>query len=93
MICDEPTSALDVTIQDQILDLLENLKKKLSITIIIISHDISVVKYLSKRILVIKDGKIVKVDLQKKCWKILNRLILKNFCLQFFAYSHQKEIL
>ena len=65
LICDEPTSALDVTIQDQILDLLENLKKKLSITIIIISHDISVVKYLSKRILVIKDGKIVESGFTK----------------------------
>ena len=66
LICDEPTSALDVTIQDQILDLLENLKKKLSITIIIISHDISVVKYLSKRILVIKDGKIVESGFTKE---------------------------
>ena len=65
LICDEPTSALDVTIQDQILDLLENLKKKLSITIIIISHDISVVKYLSKRIFVIKDGKIVESGFTK----------------------------
>ena len=66
LICDEPTSALDVTIQDQILDLLENLKKKLSITIIIISHDISVVKYLSKRIFVIKDGKIVESGFTKE---------------------------
>ncbi len=66
LICDEPTSALDVTIQDQILDLLESLKKKLSITIIIISHDISVVKYLSNRILVIKDGKIVESGLTKE---------------------------
>ncbi len=66
LICDEPTSALDVTIQDQILDLLENLKKKLSITIIIISHDISVVKYLSNRILVIKDGKIVESGITKE---------------------------
>ena len=52
--------ALDVTIQEQILQLLKNLKQKLGITIILISHDISVVKYLSERILVMLDGEIVE---------------------------------
>ena len=60
LICDEPTSSLDVTIQEQILQLLKDLKQKLGITIILISHDISVVKYLSERVLVMLDGKIVE---------------------------------
>ena len=60
LICDEPTSALDVTIQSQILDLLNDLKQKLKITIILISHDIAVVKYFSDRIIVMYNGQIVE---------------------------------
>ena len=60
LICDEPTSALDVTIQSQILDLLSDLKTKLKITIILISHDISVVKYFSDRIIVMYNGEIIE---------------------------------
>ena len=60
LICDEPTSALDVTIQSQILDLLSDLKAKLKITIILISHDISVVKYFSDRIIVMYNGEIIE---------------------------------
>ena len=61
LICDEPTSALDVTIQSQILDLLSDLKAKLKITIILISHDISVVKYFSDRIIVMYNGEIIEM--------------------------------
>jgi len=61
LICDEPTSALDVTIQSQILDLLNDLKTKLNITIILISHDISVVKYFSDRIIVMYNGEIIEM--------------------------------
>ena len=60
MLFDEPTSALDVTIQSQILDLLSDLKAKLKITIILISHDISVVKYFSDRIIVMYNGEIIE---------------------------------
>ena len=60
LICDDPTSALDVTIQSQILDLLSDLKAKLKITIILISHDISVVKYFSDRIIVMYNGEIIE---------------------------------
>ncbi len=60
LICDEPTSSLDVTIQFQILDLLNELKKRLEITIILISHNISVVKFLSDRVLVMNEGEIIE---------------------------------
>ena len=60
LICDEPTSSLDVTIQEQILKLLQSLKQKLGMTIILISHDISVVKFLSERVLVMLNGQIVE---------------------------------
>ena len=93
LICDEPTSALDVTIQDQILDLLENLKKKLSITIIIISHDISVVKYLSKRIFVIKDGKIVESGFTKDVLENPQSSYTKELLSSVFRIFPSKRIL
>ena len=69
LICDEPTSSLDVTIQEQILKLLQSLKQKLGMTIILISHDISVVKFLSERVLVMLNGQIVESGYTKKTLK------------------------
>ena len=62
LICDESVSALDVTIQAQILNLLNQLKEKYSITILFISHDLSVVKYMSDRIIILNNGKIEEVN-------------------------------
>ena len=69
LICDEPTSSLDVTIQEQILKLLQSLKQKLGMTIILISHDISVVKFLSERVLVMLNGQIVESGYTKNTLK------------------------
>ena len=60
LICDEPTSALDVSIQEQILDLLRDLQRKMGMTMILISHDIGVVSYLADRVLVMLEGKIIE---------------------------------
>ena len=60
LICDESVSALDVSIQAQILNLLNDLKKKLGLTYIFISHDMAVVKYMADRIFVLKDGSIIE---------------------------------
>ena len=60
LIADEPVSALDVTIQAQILDLLENLHKKHGISIIFISHDLRVVYRISDHVLIMKDGNVVE---------------------------------
>ena len=60
IICDESVSSLDVSVQAQILNLLNELKDKLGLTYIFISHDLAVVKYMAARILVMKDGRLVE---------------------------------
>lgn len=69
IIADEPISALDVSIQAQVLNLLNDLKKKLNLTIMFIAHDLSVVKYFSDYIAVMYNGKIVESAAPKELYK------------------------
>ncbi len=62
LILDEPTSALDITIQNQILDLLQNLQEKYSLSFIFISHDMNVIRSVSDKILVLKTGKLIEYN-------------------------------
>ncbi len=60
IICDESVSALDVSVQAQVLNLLNDLKREFDLTYIFISHDLSVVKYMADRILVMEHGEVVE---------------------------------
>jgi peptide/nickel transport system ATP-binding protein len=61
VICDESVSALDVSVQAQVLNLLNSLKSKFNLTYIFVSHDLSVVKFISDRIMVMRDGVIEEI--------------------------------
>jgi ABC-type dipeptide/oligopeptide/nickel transport system ATPase component len=60
LICDEPTTALDVTVQKKIIDVLKELNKKNGTSILFISHDLSVVRALCDRVVVMKDGLVME---------------------------------
>ncbi len=69
IICDESVSALDVSVQAQVLNLLNQLKKEYNFSLIFISHDLSVVKYMSDRMMVMKNGKVVEYGSAEEIYK------------------------
>lgn len=69
IIADEPVSALDVSIQAQVINLLKELQQEFGLTYLFIAHDLSVVKYLSDRIGVMKDGNLVELAFSEELYE------------------------
>jgi len=69
IICDESVSALDVSVQAQVLNLLQDLQQDMHLTYIFISHDLSVVNYISDRVGVMNQGEIVELDTAENIYK------------------------
>jgi len=69
LICDESVSSLDVSVQAQVLNLLNDLKELFKLTYLFISHDLAVVKYMSDRLIVIQDGELIESGKTEEIYK------------------------
>jgi peptide/nickel transport system ATP-binding protein len=78
IVCDESVSALDVSIQAQVLKLLKELREEFGLTYMFISHDLSVVRSISDRVAVMKDGKIIETGTVNEIYHHPGSVYTKN---------------
>jgi ABC-type oligopeptide transport system ATPase subunit len=97
LVLDEPISALDVSIQAQIINLLKDLQKDLNLTLLLISHDLAVVKYISTKIAVMQNGKIVETALTENLFEnpshpYTKKLLSSAMELEFNSYLESNRL-
>ncbi len=92
IICDESVSALDVSVQAQILNLLNQLKREFGLSYLFISHDLSVVKFMSDRIIVMKDGDIVEINEADELYKNPKNPYSQMLIASIPGQSHSKPV-
>ena len=96
LIADEPTTALDVTIQAQIIDLLIELKQKLNMSILFISHDLKLVRQIADRVCVMKSGEIVEQgaveDIFRQPQHDYTKLLVSASMLQNESRSEERRV-
>ena len=78
MFCDEPTSALDVTVQAELLNLIQDLQKALGLTLVFVSHDLAVVRQMCDRVLVMKSGQVVEAGTTEKVFNSPDNIYTKG---------------
>lgn len=97
VVCDEPVSALDVSVRAQVLNLLRELKKTKDLTYLFISHDLSVVKYISDRIVVMYLGRIMEIaeknELYTHAQHPYTRALLSAIPIPDVDHQRKREIL
>lgn len=91
IIADEPVSALDVSIQAQIINLLKQLKEDFNLTFLFISHDLSVIKYLSDRIAIMYLGEVVEIGKTEEIFKNPKHPYTKALLSSVPELNHQDE--
>lgn len=92
IVADEPTSALDVSIQAQIINLLMDLRQDLNLSIIFISHDLSVVKYISDAVAVMYKGEIVEINDKEELFTNPKHSYTRSLLAAIPPHSPQKNI-
>ncbi len=91
LIADEPTTALDVTVQKQILDLILNLKDKLNMAVVFISHDLNIVRRIANRVIVMRQGVIVEEGSVGNIFNVPSHPYTKELLAAFRDISSQDD--